>query len=141
MYEDMYKDYSNEEFPYNYPFSFRLKNKKYLEPYPPISAWWYYGETVNLELDLSDTEESFEGKQISVNIYNFRKEIVDGKVFVPNDINENILIYSIDQKTSNDVFTEGIYYLELSLNELDEEENIISTKVLIDNNDYLLRVV
>ena len=66
MYEDMYKDYSNEEFPYNYPFSFRLKNKKYLEPYPPISAWWYYGETVNIELDLTDIDVFKDVEDISI---------------------------------------------------------------------------
>jgi len=147
MYEDMYKDYSDQEFDYSYPYSFRLENKKYLETYPQINAWWYYGDTVSLNLTISDNVEdisSFTGKTIIVSLYNFRKEVISSKEFSKEDIEISdaklIINYQIDYEESTDIFTRGIYYCGIDVVVKDEEE-INSCETILNRDNYLIRVI
>ena len=171
MYEDMYKDYSDisiwaggntegetlyiteDMFPYDYPFSFKKANKQYLKPYPPVRAWWYYGETLDLTLSLTDenyidsTEipDVLDGFTFVVNFYNFRKELVFSKTFVPNELINNeselSISFNIDYDTSIYDFTRGIYFCGIEMQKLDEDGNIIDSTILLNRDDYMIRVI
>ena len=145
MYEDMYEDYSCCRccFDYNYPFSFDKRNIKYLQFWPNISAWWYYGETINLTLKVAiDTKyESLEKMKLIVSFYNFRKEVILEKTFEPEDVrkvdDDYVIDYFIDADTSKE-FTGGIYYCGIKLISGETEEDITT---VLDKDNYLIRVI
>ena len=106
------------------PFLDPLVPKK---PYEEINAegelvgyWWNYGDTINLEFELSGQVEIendslptyvtardfINGKQIQINIYNFRHEQILTKLFDGKDYQEFLYEYApyVTKKTS------GIFY-------------------------------
>ena len=145
MYEDMYKDYSNECFKYSYPYSFDERNKKYLQFWPPVNAWWYYGETITLDLKVTDKEHyaTLDGNQIILTFYNFRKEPILEETFDAEAVevvdNDFILKYFIDEETSQDICKRDVYYCGIALKSTEDE--VVNFTVVLNRDNYLIRVI
>ena len=134
MYNDMYNVYSDQCLVYDYPISFKKRNRCYLYLNDPINVQWYYTDEVNLRYFIIDRDETdpetvpeyLENKQIIISFYNFRKELVHQVTFdnsqVQHDEDSYFIDYTIDSKLSTDVFIRGIYYCGAQL--LDENENL-----------------
>ena len=150
MYEDMYKDYSDEDFTYNYPISFRRRNKAYLYTLDPINVQWYYGDTVQLIFDLIDEESStealipeyFEGRNVIVTFLNFRGEVVNTVTFTKDDIQgdetDYFIEYDIDRETSSKIFPTGIYYCGIKAVSVEDDGDV---DTLCYYGDFPIRVV
>ena len=148
MYEDMYTDYSDENFIYSYPISFRRRNKAYLYNLDPINVQWYYGDTVQLIFDLIDEEsesyipEYFDTKDIVVTFFNFRGEEINTVTFTKEDIKgedtDYYLQYDIDRETSSKIFLRGIYYCGIKAVGIEDDRDI---DTLCYYNDFPIRVM
>ena len=83
-----------------------------------VGYWWPYGNTVNLEFDLDgyvtidgsdvyvDVRDFIKDKQIKIQIYNFRHEIIDTKLYDGKDYQS--ITYS--RAPEVDKRTHGVYY-------------------------------
>lgn len=61
-----------------------------------IGYWWYYGDTLNLEFNIEgelvvegnnqyvDASDFLKDKQITVQLFNFRRELIDSKTYAGN---------------------------------------------------------
>ncbi len=81
-----------------------------------VGYWWAYGNTVNLEFDLSgevtvendnyiDVREFIKDKQIKINVYNFRHEIIDTMLFDGKDYQSFV---KVDNITNQSI---GLFYI------------------------------
>lgn len=103
-----------------------LKPLQPVKPYEEYNAegqligyWWVYGDTINLEFDLSgyvtiDDDDTYveirdfiKDKEIYVQLYNFRHEQIASMNFNGSDYQE--VTYSVAKKVNR--FTQGIYYV------------------------------
>lgn len=133
MYENMYKDYSNQCFRYHYPISFDCRNKAYLYITSPLKAIWCYGDQVPITFTLWDRDpedeedipEYLENKTITINFYNFRRELIHQVEFVPNDVQMDeekyYIEYILDSETSKLIFTSGVYYCGMTLTDQQDQ--------------------
>lgn len=134
MYNDMYRDFSDQSFEYNYPITFEKRNKEYLQPqYTPFKEWCY-GDDVTLTFTLK-TGEVPEGARVLITFFNFRYEIVKALDLI--DWAQTITV-NIDSKTSKEVFKRGNYYCMLQIISGTEENPVVKTAIAM--NDCLLYV-
>ena len=109
------------------------KQNPYLDPLTPkkpyeeinaegelVGYWWNYGDTINLEFELSgnvtvDDSNTFisvrdfiKDKQIRINIYNFRHEQIETKLFDGNNKQYQSITYSVDPTVNRK--TIGLFY-------------------------------
>lgn len=81
-----------------------------------IGYWWSYGDTINLEFDLSGevtTDDNYitvrdfiDNKQIQVSIYNFRHEQIYTQIFNGSDYQQFTYRYT----PAVNKYTQGVYY-------------------------------
>lgn len=84
-----------------------------------VGYWWPYGNTVNLEFDLDgyvtvdgsdvyiDARDFIKDKQIKVQIYNFRHEVIDTKIYDGKDYQSIVYIKAPEVNRH----THGVYYI------------------------------
>lgn len=90
-----------------------------------VGYWWYYGNTFDLEFNI-EGEYTFEetlqwvpandfmkGKMVTMNLYNFRREIIYTEV-VKADSSK--VIFPVNQELSNKL-VRGIYYCSLNVSD------------------------
>lgn len=84
-----------------------------------VGYWWPYGNTVNLEFDLDgyvtidgsdvyvDARDFIKDKQIKIQIYNFRHEVIDTKLYDGKDY-QTITYHRAPEVNKH---THGVYYI------------------------------
>lgn len=116
---DMYNTFQNEEFEYDYPISFELRNKDYLEMNNVNNIEWNYGDTASIIFHVIDNDEDIDlsNSEIKVQFKNFRYEVVYEEVFHENDINqeETTITVNINEETSKNIFLRGNYTCSMIL--------------------------
>ena len=87
-----------------------------------VGYWWYQGDTVNLEFNISGevvvegsqtyitAEDFLQDKQITVKLYNFRREIIAQQTYPGN----TTITFSIDDKLAKEL-VQGVYYTTLEV--------------------------
>ena len=157
MYEDMYKDYSDSTFTYSYPITFEKRNRAYMYLYDPIDISWYYGDTIQLIFNLIDEDtasnllsedesipEYFEYRNIVIDFYNFRgevilEEIIDNtQIQYDSEKDKYFVEYDIDRETSSKVFLRGIYNCGVKAVGIEDNHQI---DTLLYYNDFSIRVM
>lgn len=117
-----------------------LRPSKPMKPYEEYNAegelvafWWNYGNTVNLEFELSgyvtvdeddtyvDVRDFIKDKKILIQLYNFRHEELVNKWYNGEDY--QVINYSEDKKVHNK--TRGVYYVQ----SIDEQGVVTYTPV------------
>jgi hypothetical protein len=119
-----------------------------------VGYWWYYGNTLNLEftidgeitvegsseyvpmkptkLDDGKISNYMEGKVVTMNLYNFRRELIYTKPIIATS---NVVTFEIDEELSKQL-VRGIYYC--SLNVSDEKLGLDQT--VLQMEDCVLNV-
>lgn len=97
-----------------------------------IGYWWYYGDTLNLEFNIEgelvvegnnqyvDASDFLKDKQITVQLFNFRRELIDSKTYAGN----TTIIYPIDKELSKKL-VRSVYYCSLTVWKGDDLNNTI----------------
>ena len=80
-----------------------------------VGYWWPYGNTVNLEFELSgeattddtyfDVRDFIKNKQIQIKLYNFRHEVIDTKLYDGKDYQSFVKVKGITKKSI------GLFYI------------------------------
>lgn len=106
-----------------------------------IGYWWYYGDTKNLEFNISgeivvenestyvDVEDFLSDKEIVVTIMNFRREPIKTQLFE----GATTIVFPIDQTLSLEM-RPGVYYCSLTI------KNKNYSQSFMFNNDFVLTV-
>lgn len=127
---DMYTEYSNDNFDYYYPTSFDNRNKCYLLSRYTPTAMWDYGDTVTItfnihELGLDDSVSmNAEGENILITFYNERCEKLDFQYEVA--FAEQLTV-GIDYDVSIKQFKRGVYSCQVQLVSYDEDGTTIGS--------------
>jgi len=109
-----------------------------------VGYWWYYGNTFDLEFNIegeitvegslqwSPIDEFIDGKLVTMNLYNFRREIIYTQVIKATS---SKVIFSIDQELSNKL-VRGVYYCSLSIS----DEKLGFDQTVLQMEDCVLNV-
>ena len=128
---DMYDDFSDQHFDYDYPYSFKERNKDYLKENTEIMAWWYYGDTIDLTFKVikEDNVEQlnssyFDDKLFILSFYNYRGEVILSSTYGPENVDSDTytITFSLDPETSKNIFVPGVYRCGLVMTTLDNSE-------------------
>lgn len=132
MYNDMYDTFDNAELEYNYPIDFIKRNKRYLLPKRSSSFTWNYGDTVDLvfllaKRDIEIDEDYLEGKQIVIEFYNFRRELIYERTFVENaneiDLENKVIVVPLSVDVSKNIFKKGSYFCRMFIEDIEDSES------------------
>ena len=147
MYEDMYKDYSDETFCYYYDITFEGKSKDYLKPSCVPEVEWNRGDEVILGFNLTSlipsddyTDGYFDDKAVNIEFYNWSDtEPIISYQFIPNelDIDDTVITVFIDSDDSK-LFKPGMYYYSIKVADVEEPDINITT--LKSRGESFLRV-
>ena len=95
-----------------------------------IGYWWYYGNTLTLQFTINgeviidgsneyiSADDFVKNKKITMNLYNFRRELIyTAFINVPDNIDDaNIVSFDIDSELSAKL-VQGIYYCSLDISD------------------------
>lgn len=122
---DIYTEYSNDDFDYYYPTSFDNRNKCYLISRYTPKAMWDYGDTVTIIFNIHETNLTVEeianidGKKLLITFYNERYEKLDFQY--ENDAQIQTSVF-IDYETSMKQFKRGVYHCMVQLITYEDNE-------------------
>ena len=109
-----------------------------------VGYWWYYGNTFDLEFNIegevtvegslqwSPIDEFIAGKLVTMNLYNFRREIIYTQVIKATS---SKVIFPIDQELSNKL-VRGVYYCSLNVS----DEKLGFDQTVLQMEDCVLNV-
>lgn len=122
MYNDMYNTFDNVYLQYDYPISFKCRNKDYLRPNNEYRGSWVYGDSVQLSFNFKefdfDDEDYFDNCNIKITFYNFRMEPIYEQLHNSYELSKDDfrkLLIDIDANTSKDIFLKGVYFFGIQL--------------------------
>lgn len=121
MFNDMYDTFDNVSFNYNFPFSFELRNKPYLEMIDKAYDSWNYSAVTDITFEIDDVD--VETDYLKLTLYNYRYEEVLS--VVSTDIDNNTVTFTLNSENS-EILIPNIYLFSVEL---------------FDNDDNLKRVV
>lgn len=133
MNKDADRIFDFDDFEYDYPISFKLRNKEYLEMNDSAVFNWYCGDTTTLIFNLYESVDDgidnfLDGKQVVIKFYNFRGEEIHSETFTPNEINQET--YTINLEITSEIsqkFTSGNYSCSVLVEDIEEENREIQT--------------
>ena len=136
---DLYNVFDTEQFDYYYPITWEGRDKEYLKMKETPTITWDYRSTVSFPIDLTDYLEIVGENNIVVRFYNFRYEEMYSQTFSAADIDpeDNSVRCNIDKQTSSSIFEKGIYKMGITIENDDEDGEVI---VVLSPDDYLIYV-